>query len=108
MRNEIFKNEFYSLYEIRADETTTQVYDSLKISIDAANWIEPVLNYSGMLVHVDGRTRLRVSDVFIRFDNRASNMYNLHDSKLITEEWTKAIEFVEQIKKYMNDNNWMA
>ena len=108
MRNQIFKNELYSLYEIKADETTTQVYDSLEISIDAANWIEPILNYSGMLAHVNGRTRLRVSDVYIKFDDRASKIYNLHDSKLIIEEWAKAIEFVEHVKKYLDDNNWMT
>lgn len=108
MRNLIFKSDNFSFYEIKADSSTTQAYDTLEISLDSSIWVEPTLSYSGQLITVEGKPRLLLSDIFIKFNNRASSAYGISDSRNIINEWTEAADFAKKVRDYLIDNNWLA
>ena len=103
MKTLIYKNEYYSLYKVSKD-----TYDSLEISLDANIWIEPKIDYSGQLKRINGKTQLLCTRVYMTFNSRSSNNYSIIDSKEIINEWTKAIEFCEAVKKYIEANNWLV
>ena len=108
MRNLLIRSDNFSLYEIKADSSTTQAYDTLEISLDSSIWVEPTLSYSGQLITVEGKPRLLLSDVFIKFNNRASSTYGISDSRDIINEWTEAADFVKKVRDYIIDNNWLT
>ena len=108
MRNLLIKSDNFSLYEIKADSSTTQAYDTLEISLDSSIWVEPTLSYSEQPITVEGKHRLPISDIFIKFNNRASSNYGISDSKNIINEWTDAVDFTKKVRDYIIDNNWLT
>ena len=108
MKTLILKTKDYSLYKVDVSLHSTTMYDSLELSLDSAIWVYPELSRSSQIIVVDGKPRILINDIHLYFNNRASSVYNISDSKDIIEEWSQAIEFVEQVRKYMSDNDWLV
>ena len=107
MRELIFKNEYYSLYKVEINHGDT-TFDSLEIMNDCSIWVDLRLELIDKQVNIDGKDRVLVKAVYAAFNNRASNFYNMYDAKSISEEWAIAIDFMESVNKYINENNWKA
>ena len=108
MKNLVFKTKYYALYEVIADESTSpQLYDCLKLESDSI-WVEPILFDGHQIQSINNRKRLFIDAIRIKFNNNATSMYSIYDSKQIIEEWTEATQFTKMVSDYMTENSWLT